>query len=44
MIDVVFKFEKYWVSFDVGKWESPDDDDGDMRTTIMTAVLLLIEN
>ena len=26
VIDVVFKSEKHWASFDVGEWESADDD------------------
>jgi len=31
VIDVIFKSEKYWGSFDVGEWGSAEDGDVDMR-------------
>ena len=32
MINVIFRSEKHWTSFDVGKVESSDDGDADTRT------------
>ena len=31
VIDVIFRSGKYWASFDIGEWESFDDDEADMR-------------
>ena len=33
VIDVIFRYEKYWASFDVDEQESADDDEYDMMIT-----------
>ena len=33
-IDVIFKSEKHWTSFDVGEREFVDDSDADIKVTI----------
>ena len=41
MIDVVFRSEKHWATFDIG--ERGFDDDANITTATMVVVLLLIE-
>ena len=39
VIDMVFRSEKNWGSFDASEWGSADDGDADMRTATHDAVL-----